>query len=65
MAILLAACTLLAACGQRGPLYLPDQAPKKRVAPAAMRSETPKLASGHVPAPGAIAIPVARYAAYF
>jgi predicted small lipoprotein YifL len=33
---ILAAAVLLAACGQRGPLYLPDQAPpKKRLASAA------------------------------
>ncbi len=32
IAALLAAATLLAACGQRGPLYLPDSRPAKKLA---------------------------------
>ncbi|RPH68069.1 MAG: hypothetical protein EHM83_00190 [Burkholderiales bacterium] len=50
-ATIAAAIALLAACGQRGPLYLPDSQPKKKLAHPAPRGATQPGAAHAPPAP--------------
>jgi len=55
VAATVAAAALLAACGQRGPLYLPDSRPAKKLAPAAP-GEAARTGT-RIDAPAAVAIP--------